>query len=208
MITSVMSFPDRGPYGKASWRGNTSGRVIKALVEFFQPSLFVDPAEGSGTSRDVARELGIEYVGLDLHSGFNLLKDRLIERLPREADYIFFHPPYHSVIQYSGNVWGTEPHPDDLSRCKTPEEFLEKLKVALHNIYEAVRKNGHYSVQIGDLRKKGNYWSIQSDIIQIAPGKLEGVIIKVQHNCVSNRMRYSGKFIPIMHEYILNFKKV
>lgn len=206
-MISILSFPDRGPYGKSSWRGNTSGRVIKALLEFFKPSLFVDPAEGGGTSRDVAKEMGIQYVGLDLHSGFNLLKDRLIEKLPREADYCFFHSPYHSIIQYSGNVWGKEPHPDDLSRCKSPEEFLEKLEIALVNIYEAVRKGGHYSVQVGDVRKNGHYWSIQSDIIQMAPGKLDGVIIKAQHNCVSDRINYSGKFIPIMHEYILNFKK-
>lgn len=207
MTTSILSFPDRGPYGRSSWRGNTSGRVIKALLEFFKPSLFVDPAEGGGTSRDVAKEMGIQYIGLDLHSGFNLLKDSLIERLPREADYCFFHPPYHSMIQYSGNVWGKEPHPDDLSRCKSPEEFLEKLEIALYNIYEAVRRGGHYSVQIGDLRKNGQYWSIQSDIIQMAPGKLEGVVIKAQHNCMSDKTNYSGNFIPIMHEYILNFKK-
>ena len=206
-LTSILSFPDRGPYGKSSWRGNTSGRVVKALLEFFKPSLFVDPAEGGGTSRDVAKEMGIEYVGLDLHTGFNLLKDSLLEKLPKEADYMFFHPPYGDVIQYSGNVWGAEPHPDDLSRCKSPEDFLEKLELALFNIYEAVRKGGHYTVQIGDLRKKGSYWNIQSDIVHMAPGILEGIVIKAQHNCVSDKVSYSGNFIPIMHEYILNFRK-
>lgn len=206
-INSVISFPDRGNYGKASWRGNTSGRVVKALLEFFRPSLFADPAEGSGTSRDVAKEMGVEYVGLDLHSGFNLLKDRLLERLPREADYVFFHPPYHNVIRYSGDVWGLDPHPDDLSRCESPEEFLHKLEMALFNIYEATKRGGHYSVQLGDLRKNGNYWSLQSDVIKVAPGKLEGIVIKAQHNCMSDKVNYSGNFIPIMHEYIINFKK-
>lgn len=206
-LTSILSFPDRGPYGKSSWRGNTSGRVVKALLEFFKPSLFVDPAEGGCTSRDVAKELDVEYVGLDLHSGFNLLKDKLIERLPREADYVFFHPPYHNVVAYSGQVWGNAPHSDDLSRCASPEDFLEKLSLALYNIYEATCRGGHYSIQIGDLRKNGTYWNIQSDIVQIAPGKLEGIVIKTQHNCVSDKTIYSGNFIPIMHEYILNFKK-
>ncbi len=212
MLTSVCSFPQRGPWGKSSWRGNCSGHIIKAMLEFFRPAIFCDPAEGSGTSRDVAEELrgggrNIEYYGFDLRSGFNLLKDRLIERLPRAADYIMFHPPYHNMIQYSGNVWGSFPHPDDLSRCKTVEEFLWKLETALYNIYEAVGKGGHYSVLIGDLRKNGDYLSLQSDLIQMAPGKLEGVIIKQQHNCVSERAAYSGEFIPIAHEYLLNFKK-
>lgn len=206
-ISSIVSFPDRGNYGNQRWRGNTSGRVVKALLEFFRPGLFVDPAEGGGTSRDVARELGIEYVGLDLHSGFNLIGDRLIERLPREADYVFFHPPYHDMVVYSGRVWGDSAHPDDLSRCKSPEEFLEKLQAALYNVYEAVRKGGHYTVQIGDMRKKGAYWSMQADVIQMAPGVLEGVVIKAQHNCLSDGVRYSGRFIPIVHEYLLNFRK-
>lgn len=142
MLRSVISFPDRGPYGKASYRGNTSGWAVKALLEHYRPSLFVDPAEGSGTSGDIARELGIEYVGLDLHSGFNLVRDSLLKRVKRPCDYVFYHPAYFSMVLYSGNVWGSEPHQDDLSRCKTPEEFLEKLQVTLCNIYDAVRRAG------------------------------------------------------------------
>ncbi len=206
-MNSIISFPKRGPYGNPSWRGNTSGYVVKALLKYFMPNLFVDPAEGSGTSKDVAREMGIEYVGLDLHSGFNLLKDRILERLPREADYLFFHPPYHDIIKYSGEQWGDKPHPDDLSRAESKEDFLDKLQIALFNIYEATKNGGFYTVQIGDIRKQGQYWSVQSDIIQMAPGILDGVVIKAQHNCMSDNIRYSGNFIPIMHEYILNFKK-
>ncbi|OPY05596.1 MAG: hypothetical protein A4E61_00244 [Syntrophorhabdus sp. PtaB.Bin184] len=206
-MNSVLSFPERGNYGKSSWRGNVSGHVIGELLNFFRPGLFVDPAEGSGTSRDVAREKGIEYVGLDLHEGFNLIRDSLIGRLPRPADYVFFHPPYHDMVLYSGNVWGSQPHPDDLSRCRTRGDFLAKLEVALLNIYDATRRGGHYSVMIGDLRRNGDYWSIQSDIMQIAPGRLEGILVKVQHGATSSRACYGGLFIPIMHEYILNFKK-
>jgi len=206
-MISILSFPERGPYGKASWRGNTSGYILGELLKHYKPKLFVDPAEGSGTSRDVSRELGIEYRGFDLHSGFNLLKDNLLRRLPRYADYVFFHPPYYNIIAYSGGVWGKTPHPDDLSRCGSPEEFLQKLEIALLNIYEAVCKGGNYSVLVGDVRKNGWYWSLQSDIIQFAPGKLEGIVIKAQHNCDSADKNYAGRFIPIYHEYILNFKK-
>jgi hypothetical protein len=207
-LTSVLSFPERGPYGRFSWPGNTSGFVIRALLQFFRPRLFVDPAMGSNTSGDVARELGVDYVGLDLHAGFNLLKDCLRDRLNgREACYVFLHPPYHDMHRYSGNVWGSEPHPDDLSRCASYEEFIEKLQFALQNIYDAVRKGGRYTVQIGDMRRKGRYMSIQADLIAIAPGELESVLVKVQHNTRSESTKYSGSFIPIAHEYILTFRK-
>lgn len=211
-LTSVMSFKDRGPFGRSSWRGNCSGYPIMQLARHYRPRLWCDPAVGSGTSIDVSaalREEGMqhEFVGLDLHSGFNLLRDRLRDRPPREADWTFFHPPYHDMVKYSGAVYGTEPHPDDLSRCGSYEEFLAKLEMALFNIYEATRSQGVYTILIGDLRRNGQYFSIQADIIKMAPGKLEGVLIKEQHNCVSDSRVYSGRFIPIAHEYLLSFGK-
>jgi len=84
-------------------------------------------------------------------------------------------------------------HPDDLSRCGSFDEFIEKLRIALINIYEALRKHGHYSVLIGDMRKDGVYRSFQSDIIQVAPGALESVVIKAQHNCASDRRSYGAQ---------------
>ena len=39
------------------------------------------------------------------------------------------------------------------------------------------------------------------------PGVLENVIIKAQHNCMSDQRVYSGKFIPIVHEYVLLVRK-
>lgn len=207
MDSSILSYPDRGPWGNSQYRGNCSGHIVKSLLEHFRPKLFVDPAEGGKTSRDVAKGFpDMKYFGFDLRDGFNLLRDRLLDRLPTEADFAFFHPPYHDIIPYSGNMWGT-PHQDDLSRCSSKEEFIEKLQLALHNIYEAIRPGGNYSVLIGDVRRNGDYWSIQSDIIQIAPGKLGGVLIKSQFNCVSDKRQYSGSFVPIKHEYLINIHK-
>ena len=55
-----MNFPNRGPWGKSNWRGNTSGHVIREMIEHFNPTLFVDACEGSGTSGDVCRDMGID----------------------------------------------------------------------------------------------------------------------------------------------------
>ncbi|MAC84338.1 MAG: hypothetical protein CL624_09410 [Arcobacter sp.] len=51
-MKSVLSYPNRGKWGKSSWRGNSSGYIIKEMIEHFRPNLFVDACEGSGTSRD------------------------------------------------------------------------------------------------------------------------------------------------------------
>jgi hypothetical protein len=206
MNSSIISYPNRGPWGHAAYRGNCSGFVQKLLIDFFKPSYFVDPAEGGGTSRDVCRQMGIKYTGLDLKSGFNLLKDNLKDRMEGSPDFIFFHPPYGEMIQYSGNMWGT-PHCDDLSRCGNSDNFLSKLEVALMNIYDPLKQGGHYAVLIGDMRKNGEYISWQADIIGLGLGKLKNVLIKAQHNCLSNNTSYSSSFIPIQHEYLLVFVK-
>src|SRR5271163_2588418 len=136
---SILSFPDRGPWGNPGYRGNCSGHVYREIFAALRPRVFTDPMVGSGTSVEVARELGIEAHGLDLHSGFNILKDRIAEAVGKPSDLVLSHPPYHNIVVYSGRVWGTEAHPDDLSRCADEDEFLDKLTIALKNQRHATR---------------------------------------------------------------------
>ena len=211
-MKSVMSFEERGAYGDKKWRGNTSGYVIKELVQHFNPKLFVDACEGSGTSRDVCKEMGIEYVGLDLYKGQDFTRDYILNQLPRPADVCFTHPPYHSMIQYSGSVYGKEKLIGDTSHCNNVEEFISKSQVMLLNQREATKEGGIYCTLIGDQRGgslgSGNFRSYQSDFIQMMPkDELLSVAIKLQHNCLSDNRVYNGNFIPIMHEYLLIWKK-
>ncbi|MGD9719303.1 MAG: hypothetical protein AB7U24_08690 [Sulfurimonadaceae bacterium] len=210
-MKSVMSFPDRGHWGKSNWRGNTSGYVIKEMIEHFQPKLFVDACEGSGTSGDVCKEMGVEYVGLDLYKGNDFTKDDILTQLPRPADICFTHPPYHSMITYSGEVYDGI-REGDTSRCVSPEEFIAKSQTMLLNQREATREGGIYATLIGDHRGgtlgKGQFRSYQADFIQMMPkDELLSVAIKLQHNCLSDNRAYSGNFVPIMHEYLILWKK-
>jgi len=211
-MTSILSYPERGNYGKSNWRGNTSGYVIRDIMDHFKPTLFVDACEGSGTSGDVAREMGVEYVGLDLYKGQDFTRDSILAELPREADVVFSHPPYGGLIVYSGEVWGDKAHPGDTSRCDTPEEFLAKSQVMLLNQREATRPGGYYMSLIGDQRGgdlgRGNFRSYQADFISMMDKKeLLSVVIKEQHNARSSHKQYNGSFVPIMHEYLLIWKK-
>src|SRR4051794_20461596 len=65
-LTSIHGTPGRGNYGDAGYRGNCSGLLIKDLLQFYRPRRVLDPMEGSGTCRDVCREVRIEYVGGDI----------------------------------------------------------------------------------------------------------------------------------------------
>ena len=206
---SILSFPDRGPWGNARYRGNCSGYVYQDLFQRLQPRDFVDPMVGSGTSVEVAKEMGIEAYGLDLHHGFNAIRDSILLAVGKPADLCVSHPPYGGMIVYSGKVWGSQPHPDDLSRCESDEEFHEKMQRVLLNQREATVPGGVYGTIIGDWRRHGQYTSYQAEMIARMPrDELAAVMIKEQHNCQSDSQSYGAmKFPFILHEYILLWQK-
>lgn len=206
---SILSFPTRGPWGDHRYPGNCSGYIYKTLFEHLKPHVFTDPMVGSGTSVAVAREMGIESYRLDLHSGFNILEHSILKTVGKPSDLVLSHPPYHDMVVYSGRVWGTAPHPDDLSRCSTEEDFLEKLHTALAKQREATRTGGYYGTIIGDVRQGGRYASYQAHIIARMPrDELRAVLIKAQHHVRSNRTHYGLSLPRIMHEYIVLWQRM
>jgi hypothetical protein len=70
-------------------------------------------------------------------------------------------------------------------------------------------KNIGIAILIGDVRRKGKYTPIVKDVLNFPHGELRSIIIKIQHNCTSDRRAY-GKLEdpPIKHEYCIVFKKV
>lgn len=202
-MDTILSYKERGKYGDAAYRGNTTGYIIKDLLNFYHPKKVYDPMVGSGTTIDVAKELGIKVVATDLnpkYGGWNALKDEVEE----SSDFVFLHPPYASIIKYSGNMWG-EPHEDDLSRCRDYDDYIKKLNLVQSKMILSLTKNGRIAILVGDVKKNGVLYSIQKDMAWF--GSPEQIIIKQQHNCDSDRNNYLGKFIRITHEYVLIFKR-
>jgi len=205
---SVVSYPDRGKWGSSRYRGNCTGHIVKDFFKTYmkrKDGLAVDPSIGGGTSVDVAREMGIRFVGTDLHQGFNLLTDDLGSFLGEEAHVAWWHPPYAGMLQYSGVEWG-EPNKWDMSRMSL-QDFTEALELALMNIHDAVERGGVYGILMGNMRRKGEYYNLSSLVERVAPGKLIDEIIKVQHNCVSDTRSYKGGFVRIGHEKLAIFQK-
>ncbi len=197
---SVLSFPRRSPFGNPKYRGNADGGILLNLIRHYSASRVGDPMEGGGTSRDVCKELGIEYWGGDLRNGFDATKDTL----PGEFDLVYVHPPYWDIIKYSND-------PRDLSSCKDYEEFFERLKAVLTNSSRSLGRNGRLAVVIGDIRKKGKYISVLKDILDLDGkiGDLRSILIKTQHNVTSSRKSYPGLVDPrIMHEYCVVFRRL
>ena len=215
--SSVISHQQRGKGGNNSYRGNAGANFMQDVILFgaehtkksINDFFFVDANEGSATSRDVAKALGCQYVGLDLMNGEDFTANSILTELPKSADMVFTHPPYAEMIEYSGQQWGNKMLDNDLSNPNiSKQEFLEKSQVMLMNQRDAVRDGGLYATLIGDMRKKGKFYSFQADYQMLMPkSELISVAIKMQHNCMSDGRSYGGSFVPIKHEYLLIWKK-
>lgn len=200
-LTSFMAFPERGNGGDNHWRGNCSPEVISSILRYvldckryygkdISTFTLMDPMSGSGTSQAVADHFQVRSLLYDLnpkptygYGNWNALRNDVED----SADLIFFHPPYHDIIKYSGNMWG-RPHPDDLSRCENYQDFLEKLNYCIRKFFFALRKDGRLAILVGDIRKDGHFYSMQNDLMRM--GDFESFLVKGQFNCVSDHRRY------------------
>ena len=204
---SVVSYPDRGPWGDSRYRGNCSGYLVKDLILRFNCQSVFDPAEGSGTVRDVVSGINqylrrsIDYEGRDLKAG----QDILTVALPMgQFDLVWYHPPYWDIIRYSDK-------PSDLSNCITLEDFELKLNQSVERLFQAVKPGGIIAILVGDKRKDGRYYPLFRTLLMNSKiGQLRAVIIKVQYHCRSDSVPYhtwNPFLIPIRHEYCLVFQK-
>lgn len=210
-MNSILNYPVRGTGGNNQYRGNCSPLLIHDLLDFYKYQQISDYMVGSGTTADVAKERKIVCSAYDLHSGFNLLTDDIRER----NEFIFWHPPYHNMIQYADNMYSAEevmkkygynPNEFDLSQCPSWEEFIKKLNYCLVKQYHSLEKGGRLAVLMGDLKKKGKCYSMLLDMARV--GTLENILVKTQHHCMSSLKQYTNNnFIKIVHEYVLILRK-
>lgn len=204
-LCSVVSYPDRGPWGNPNYRGNCSGWLIKDLILRFRCRSVFDPTEGGATTKDVVTGINlylkqqIYYEGRDLKDGWDVLTSGLPEM---KFDLVWYHPPYWDIIRYTEDS-------RDLSNCETLEEFETKLNKSVQRLFNAVKPGGVLAILIGDKRKEGKYYALLRTLLMNSNiGQLKAIIIKVQHNCTSDKKPYlSNPFlIPIKHEYCLIFQ--
>jgi SAM-dependent methyltransferase len=198
-LTSLLAYPDRGPWGQAGYFGNCSGYLLVDLIDYCKPASVFDPMEGSGTTGEVCFDLKVDYVGQDLRTGFDLLSSPLPDQT---FDLIFWHPPYWPGHQYST-------HPNDFSNAEDYPDYLDRLQLGLQLLADRLNPLGHLVVLIGDGRKNGVFYPIHSRLIEWGLLPLEAILIKAgDHARRSRHYRYGPTvFIPTLHEYVVLFKR-
>ena len=139
--TTVWSFKERGNWAthKGDYRGNCPPQVPRNLILKYtkEKDIVLDPFCGSGTAMIECKLLNRKGIGIDVNiNALNLTKSRLDFKynnvyepklirtdsknlkaiIPSEKiDFIFAHPPYANIIQYSKNI------KEDISRLNFQE---------------------------------------------------------------------------------------
>ena len=210
-MKSIVSYPDRGEGGKSSYRGNCSPHLIEDLIKQYHAKSISDFMVGGGTTKDVATNHGIQSYTTDLSQGFDMMNDDI----PVRSELTFWHPPYLDIVVYSDVMYkaaevmakyGFDPRERDLSRIHDWDEFMKAINYCCLKQYSALEQGGRLAILMGDIKKKGRLYSMIREIC--CPGTLEQIVIKAQHNCVSDRTIYTNaSFIPIVHEYVMIIRK-
>ncbi|MBY0460509.1 MAG: hypothetical protein K2V38_24605 [Gemmataceae bacterium] len=141
-LTSLYHHDQAGPYGDRRYPGNCSGELIKDVLRYFRPVKILDPCSGSGTCRDVCRELDIACHALDIRYGQDACNPA---SFPRTTTFplIWAHPPYWRMKRYTND-------PRDLSAAPTLEAFLDRYGRFLGNCADVLEPGGILAVLMGD----------------------------------------------------------
>lgn len=151
--TTLWEYPSQnyggGSQGDTSYVGATPSYVIwNVLQRYSRPGdLVVDPMAGSGTTLDVARDVGRRALGYDLRQVRKDVFRADARKLPLEdgkADLVFVDPPYSDHVEYSGL-------PECLGELRADQDayYVEMDKV-FAEIHRILRPGRFLAVYVSD----------------------------------------------------------
>ena len=229
--TTLWSFNERGNWAthKGDYRGNCPPQVPRNLILKYtkERDIVLDPFCGSGTTIIECKLLNRKGIGIDVNNNaLKIAKERLKFKydtiyepklicadstnlqniIPNDKiDFIFAHPPYANIIQYSKDI------KNDISRLSL-NDFLNQMNLFSRECFRILKKDKICSILIGDIRKNKNVIPLGFYIMNIfiqSGFLLKEIIIKQQHNCKSTEYWKNKNidFYLLAHEYIFIFNK-
>lgn len=202
-LTSLYHFTRAGEYGNRKYPGNCGGNLIKDLLRYFDVRTVYDPMTGSGTCRDVCRELDLYCWSSDLHEGADACDTGTV---PRNCfDFCWIHPPYWRQKLYMQD-------PRDLSRAPTLDAFLNRYRQLIESCAGALVPGGKLAVLMGDYsdREAGFVPLVHyTKLLAFETGLRQHCtdIIRFSHGASSSTKTYRSRFIPGLHDVCMIFEK-
>ncbi len=208
--STILSFPDRGSsWGSSSYRGNFSGWIPASIIVRYGCKSVSEIFAGGGTTSDVCRDLEIPYCGIDLNpnpvrpdiSVMDILD--YTKDLPDgfyQSDLQILHPPYPGIndIHYSNHMWKGDSRSISADIQEMPwEKGMHAVNQAMMRGYAAMPKGAYQAVVVGDIRQKGIFRSMLTNLT--LPGEQVQVLIR---NSIIHHLGEST--MPIISSFLLS----
>ena len=194
--TTLWDYPSQhygdGVQGDPNYKGATPSYIIWNLLQrYTQPKeLVVDPCAGSGTTLDVARDLGRRALGYDVHPTrkdvFRVDARKLPPELTGKADFVFVDPPYATHLDYG-------PDPRDIGKLPAADgSYYAAMADVIGEIHRVLKPGRHMALYVSDSYEHGKggsgaggtFHPLGFELFGLLRQKLEpvDVISVVRHN--------------------------
>jgi adenine-specific DNA-methyltransferase len=218
--TTLWDFPSQhygeGTQGNPLYKGATPSYIIWNLLQrYTKPNdLVIDPMAGSGTTLDVARDLGRKALGYDVHPTrkdiFRVDARKLPPELTGKVDFVFIDPPYSTHLDYG-------PDPRDIGKLEAATgEYYAAMEQVISEIHRVLKPDRHMALYVSDsfVKDKG-FYPIGFELFDRLRKKLTPVdiISVVRHNKTLEMGNYrkaaeEGNFFLRGFNYLLVMCKV
>ena len=152
--TTLWDYPSQhygdGVQGDPNYKGATPSYIIWNLLQrYTKPNdLVIDPCAGSGTTLDVARDLGRKALGYDVHPTrkdiFRVDAKKLPPELTNKVDFVFIDPPYSTHLDYG-------PDPRDIGKLSAAGgEYYTAMEKVFDEITRVLRPGAHMALYVSD----------------------------------------------------------
>lgn len=155
--TTLWDFPTQNygdkPHGDNKFNGVTPAFIIWNLLQRYtkQDDIVVDPMAGSGTTIDVAKELGRKVIGYDISPYRKDIIQNDARKIPLKddsVDFVFIDSPYSDNVKYSEN-------PKCIGKIPcTDEIFFKELEKVAREIHRILKPDKYMAWLIGDHWRK------------------------------------------------------
>ena len=158
--TTLWDYPSQH-YGKttqgsARYAGATPSYVIWNLLSRYtrEDDLVIDPMCGSGTTIDVARDMGRRVRGFDLNPYRDDIEQADARSLPvddESVDFVFVDPPYSTNLKYSDD-------PRCIGKLDAHDSpYFDALELVYDEFFRVLKNRRYLAVYLCDVWTKAGF---------------------------------------------------
>jgi DNA modification methylase len=200
--------------------GNFRLDIAEFILKYYNEKKLsiYDPFSGWGERGLVAKNLGIDYMGVDIsdeainYTKINYNIDCLLgdsrKSIIKDNSYGFSYtcPPYFNIEKYKSCE-------GQLTDIKNYDNFLLELNTIIYETKRILKNNSYCVWVVGDFRIKNIFYDFSSDVINLFKNNKFKIFDKIVLDKSINyripmflKQAYDNGYTVKLHEYILIFK--